>query len=187
MSLSDLIFKVYIFLFSTVYIKIVFCCLINYKDNCFFFVSIKLIVIIHFRVKMSVNNINTDNNGQEKSLPESTVHSVPQNLTTIQSVQNIQSIQNSVVTGSIPTIQTVSQAVTAPTPTIIGKSISLDLNSSKILMKPAITSNIVASDSNKIINTQVYYLFCKIFKIFVSLLIMILLMFYSLFLVLLLK
>lgn len=89
---------------------------------------------------MSANNSLTDG-GQDKALPETTMQTVPQNLTTIQSIQTVQgmSIQG-------------AQAVTGQTATLVGKSISLELNS-KLLMKPSIPANIVTSSENNKIGT----------------------------------
>ncbi|XP_014210269.1 histone deacetylase complex subunit SAP130-like isoform X2 [Copidosoma floridanum] len=110
---------------------------------------------------MSANNSSADNNsGKEKSVSEATTtvqQTVAQNLTTIQNlqtvpnIQNIQNVQNA-VSGSMQSIQT-AQTVAGQTASLVGKSISLDLNSSKLLMKPAIASNIVTSENSKIVNT----------------------------------
>lgn len=101
---------------------------------------------------MSGNNSVSDG-GQDKSAPETTVQTVPQNLTTIQSIQTVQGVQT-VVPSSIQSIQA-AQAVTGQGTTLVGKSISLELNpqTSKILMKQPIGSSIAGSADSKITST----------------------------------
>ncbi|XP_003427527.1 histone deacetylase complex subunit SAP130 isoform X2 [Nasonia vitripennis] len=90
---------------------------------------------------MSANNSGGDG-GQDKAQPETNVQTVPQNLTTIQSIQNV-------VSSGISSIQT-AQAVMGQAGTLVGKSISLELNP-KLIMKPSIPSSIgSSSESNKI-------------------------------------
>ena len=75
----------------------------------------------------------------EKPLPQLTLQTVPQNLTTIQAVQssNTQNIQN-VVTSNLQNIQTI------PGSAIVGK---------QLILKSPISPNIVSSvDNNKITN-----------------------------------
>ncbi|XP_011686652.1 PREDICTED: histone deacetylase complex subunit SAP130-A isoform X2 [Wasmannia auropunctata] len=91
--------------------------------------------------------------GDKRLPPETTVQTVAQNLTTMQ--QNVQSVQ-SVVQSSIPSIQ--------PTPTIVGsvgtpgslvgKSVSLDINPKLSLMKPVVPSGATSSaEASKITTT----------------------------------
>ncbi|OXU23211.1 hypothetical protein TSAR_006748 [Trichomalopsis sarcophagae] len=90
---------------------------------------------------MSANNSGGDG-GQDKAQPETNVQTVPQNLTTIQSIQNV-------VSSGISSIHT-AQAVMGQAGTLVGKSISLELNP-KLIMKPSIPSSIgSSSESNKI-------------------------------------
>jgi hypothetical protein len=99
---------------------------------------------------MSANNNATDS-GQEKVLAETTVQTVPQNLTTIQNIQAVQSIQGVQNVSNIQSIQA-AQAVAGQT-TALGKSISLELNS-KLLLKPSIPANISTSSENSKITTS---------------------------------
>ncbi|KAJ8673375.1 hypothetical protein QAD02_004637 [Eretmocerus hayati] len=94
-------------------------------------------------------NTSTMESSKDKIMSETTVQTVPQNLTTIQSIQTVQSMQSThnAVTSSIQATQVSAQS-------LVGKSISLDLNSSKLLMKQSIPSNIVTSDSGKLTTSQ---------------------------------
>lgn len=117
---------------------------------------------------MSANNSGGDG-GQDKAVPETTLQTIPQNLTTIQNIQTVQSIQTiqsvqNVASSGIPSIQT-TQTVMAQAGTLVGKSISLELNP-KLIMKPSIPSSIgSASENNKITTGTVctflkYWLLC---------------------------
>ncbi|XP_057337772.1 mucin-2 [Microplitis mediator] len=83
--------------------------------------------------------MNTTNPGEgsgEKRLPETSGQSVPHNLTTIQNVQGLQTVQN-IVQSTVPTIQS-TQNVVNTSAAIVGKSISLDLNQKLSLMKSVV-------------------------------------------------
>lgn len=92
---------------------------------------------------------NTSESGQEKNLPKPTVQTLPQNLTAIQSLPTVQTVQSGTSSG-LQNIQT-AQAVTGQA-TLVGKSIALELNSSKILVKASGSSNINISDNSRITN-----------------------------------
>ncbi|XP_015604837.1 histone deacetylase complex subunit SAP130-A isoform X2 [Cephus cinctus] len=76
-----------------------------------------------------------DGNG-EKRPPKSVVQTVAQNLTTIQNIQTVQTVQN-VAQSSVQNIQPTQTVVgSVGTPTgLVGKSVSLELNSKLSLMK----------------------------------------------------
>lgn len=99
-------------------------------------------------------NVNTNTGeGGDKRLPEATVQTIAQNLTTIQTVQSSQNV----IQSNIQTIQS-TQAIIGNVgqsgTTLVGKSVSLDLNQKLSLAKPGIPSNIVSStDSNKLTAT----------------------------------
>ncbi|XP_011882331.1 PREDICTED: histone deacetylase complex subunit SAP130-like isoform X2 [Vollenhovia emeryi] len=101
--------------------------------------------------------------GGDKRLPETTVQTVAQNLTTmqqsVQSVQSVPSVQSvqSVVQSSIQSIQPTQTIVGAPigAPScLVGKSVSLDMNPKLSLMKPVIPSGTASSaETSKITTT----------------------------------
>lgn len=99
---------------------------------------------------MSAKN-NSSEGGQDKSLPKTTVQTLPQNITAIQSLPTVQSMQNvqSGASGSLQNIQT-AQTITGQA-TVLGKSISLELNP-KLLVKTSGSTNIGISDNSKITN-----------------------------------
>lgn len=98
-------------------------------------------------------NVSTNSGeGGDKRLPEGTVQTIAQNLTTIQTVQGTQNV----IQGNIQTIQSTQAIIgnVGQSGTLVGKSVSLDLNQKLSLAKPVIPSNIVSStDSNKLTST----------------------------------
>ncbi|XP_033216137.1 histone deacetylase complex subunit SAP130-A [Belonocnema kinseyi] len=95
---------------------------------------------------------NPGDGGGDKRLPEASIQTIPQNLTTIQTVQSAQNmIQSNIQT--IQSTQGVVGAVGQPG-TLVGKSVSLELNPKLSLSKPGMPSNIVSStDSSKLTAT----------------------------------
>ncbi|XP_053972345.1 histone deacetylase complex subunit SAP130 [Hylaeus volcanicus] len=90
--------------------------------------------------------------GGDKRVPETTVQSIAQNLTTIQSIQNVQSVVQSNIQ-NIQSTQTIVGSVGTPT-NLIGKSISMDTNPKLPLMKPVVPSGTTStSETNKITTT----------------------------------
>lgn len=90
--------------------------------------------------------------GGDKRLPEATVQSIAQNLTTLQSMQNVQSVVQSNIQ-SIQSTQTIVGSV-GPATNLIGKSISMDTNPKLPLMKPVVPSGATStSETNKITTT----------------------------------
>jgi len=102
----------------------------------------------------------------DKRVSETTVQTVAQNLTTIQStqcVQNVQSVQNvqniqSVVQSNVQNIQPtpiqptiVGTVVTSNS--LMGKSVSLDMNPKLSLMKPVVASATSSTETSKIATT----------------------------------
>lgn len=91
--------------------------------------------------------ISTVSSGGDKRLPETTVQTMAQNLTTMQqNVQSVQSVQ-SVVQSNIPSIQptqTIVGSVGTPS-SLVGKSVSLDMNPKLSLMKPVVPSGSTSS------------------------------------------
>ena len=108
---------------------------------------------------MSGNNTGQEGS-QDKGVPETTIQTIPQNLTTIQSIQTVQSIQSvqNAVSSGIQNIQT-AQTVTGQAATLVGKSISLELNS-KLLMKQSIPSSIGTSSDNSKMTTSTVCIPC---------------------------
>lgn len=106
---------------------------------------------------MSAKN-NTPEGGQEKNLPKTTVQTIPQNLTAIQSLPTVQNIQN-VQSGTSSTLQGIqtAPAVTGQA-TLVGKSISLELNP-KLLVKSSGSTSIGIADSSKIASAVSFILF----------------------------
>ncbi|KAK0091527.1 hypothetical protein PV326_003076 [Microctonus aethiopoides] len=97
-------------------------------------------------------NINTLDSTGEKRIAETSVQNISHNLTTIQSIQGIQNI----VQSNAQTIQSPQSIVStiAPTSTIVGKSISLDLNPKLSLMKSVVQTGPASTvDANKITTT----------------------------------
>ncbi|KAG5316838.1 SP130 deacetylase, partial [Acromyrmex insinuator] len=98
--------------------------------------------------------ISTVSSGGDKHLPETTVQTVAQNLTTMQ--QNVQSVQNmqSMVQSNIPSIQPTQTIVGSMTPSgLVGKSVSLDMNPKLSLMKPVVPSGATSSTETSKITT----------------------------------
>ncbi|XP_025991059.1 histone deacetylase complex subunit SAP130-A isoform X2 [Solenopsis invicta] len=88
----------------------------------------------------------------DKRLPETTVQTVAQNLTTMQqNVQSVQSVQ-SVVQSSIQSIQP-TQTIVGPPSSLVGKSVSLDMNPKLSLMKPVVPSGTTSSTETSKITT----------------------------------
>lgn len=98
--------------------------------------------------------MSTVSSGGDKRLPETTVQTVAQNLTTMQ--QNVQSVQ-SVVQSSIQSIQPTQTIVgSVGTPgNLVGKSVSLDMNPKLSLMKPVVPSCATSSTETSKITTTV--------------------------------
>ncbi|XP_051174403.1 histone deacetylase complex subunit SAP130-A [Leptopilina boulardi] len=98
-------------------------------------------------------NVNTNSGeGSDKRQPEATVQTIAQNLTTIQTVQSTQNV----IQSNIQTIQSTQAIIgnVGQSGTIVGKSVSLDLNQKLSIAKTGIPSNIVSStDSNKLTTT----------------------------------
>ncbi|XP_014598513.1 PREDICTED: histone deacetylase complex subunit SAP130 [Polistes canadensis] len=100
-------------------------------------------------------NLSSTDGGGDKRLPENTVQTLAQNLTTMQNIQSIQNVQ-SVVQSNIQSIQPMQTIVgTVGTPTsLVGKSVSLDINPKLSLMKPVIPSGATSNaETNKITTT----------------------------------
>ncbi|XP_018352917.1 PREDICTED: histone deacetylase complex subunit SAP130-A isoform X3 [Trachymyrmex septentrionalis] len=98
--------------------------------------------------------ISTVSSGGDKRLPETTVQTVAQNLTTMQ--QNVQSVQNvqSMVQSNVPNIQPTQTIVGSMTPSgLVGKSVSLDMNPKLSLMKPVVPSGATPSTETSKITT----------------------------------
>ncbi|KAG5317961.1 SP130 deacetylase, partial [Acromyrmex heyeri] len=98
--------------------------------------------------------ISTVSSGGDKHLPETTVQTVAQNLTTMQ--QNVQNVQNmqSMVQSNIPSIQPTQTIVGSMTPSgLVGKSVSLDMNPKLSLMKPVVPSGATSSTETSKITT----------------------------------
>lgn len=87
--------------------------------------------------------------GGDKRVPETTVQSIVQNLTTISSMQNVQSI----VQSNIQSTQPIVGSVGTPT-SLVGKSMSMDTNPKLPVMKPVVPSGTTStSETNKITTT----------------------------------
>jgi len=101
--------------------------------------------------------INTVSSSGDKRLPpETTMQTVAQNLTTMQqNVQNVQNVQ-SVVQSNISNIQpTIVGSVGTPG-SLVGKSVSLDVNQKlSQLIKPVIPSGATSSTETSKITTTV--------------------------------
>ncbi|XP_076635623.1 uncharacterized protein LOC143348844 isoform X3 [Colletes latitarsis] len=96
--------------------------------------------------------INSVESGGDKRVPETTVQSIAQNLTTIQSMQNVQSVVQSNIQ-NIQSTQSIAGSVVTPT-NLVGKSISMDTNPKLSLMKPVVPSGTTStSETNKITTT----------------------------------
>jgi len=105
--------------------------------------------------------ISTVSSGGDKRLPETTVQTVAQNLTTMQ--QNVQSVQNvqSMVQSNVPNIQPTQTIVGSMTPSgLVGKSVSLDMNPKLSLMKPVVPSGATPSTETSKITTTVILALC---------------------------
>ncbi|XP_018053811.1 PREDICTED: histone deacetylase complex subunit SAP130-A-like isoform X2 [Atta colombica] len=98
--------------------------------------------------------ISTVSSGSDKHLPETTVQTVAQNLTTMQqNVQNVQNVQ-SMVQSNISNIQPTQTIVGSMTPSgLVGKSVSLDMNPKLSLMKPVVPSGTTSSTETSKITT----------------------------------
>lgn len=91
------------------------------------------------------------NSGGDKRLLETTV----QTVTTMQNAPNVQNVQ-SVVQSSIQSIQPTQTIVgSVGTPSLIGKSVSLDMNPKLSLMKPVVPSGTTSSAETSKITTTV--------------------------------
>lgn len=96
------------------------------------------------------------NSGSDKRLLETNVQTVAQNLTTMQNVPNVQSVQ-SVVQSSIQNIQPTQTIVgSVGTPSLVGKSVSLDMNPKLSLMKPVVPSGTTSSIETSKITTVIF-------------------------------
>ncbi|XP_012150856.2 uncharacterized protein LOC100882641 isoform X2 [Megachile rotundata] len=90
--------------------------------------------------------------GGDKHTSETTVQSIVQNLTTMQNMQNAQSVVQSNIQ-SIQSTQTIVGSVGTST-SLVGKSMSMDTNSKLPLMKPVVPSGTTStSETNKITTT----------------------------------
>lgn len=90
--------------------------------------------------------------GGDKRLPEASVQSIAQNLTTLQSMQNVQSVVQSNIQ-SIQSTQTIVGSIGAPA-SLVAKSMSMDTNTKLPLMKPVVPSGTAStSEPNKITTT----------------------------------
>ncbi|XP_033356488.1 histone deacetylase complex subunit SAP130-A-like isoform X2 [Bombus vosnesenskii] len=91
--------------------------------------------------------------GGDKHLPETTVQSIAQNLTTMQSIQNVQSVVQSNIQ-NIQSTQTIVGSVGGTSTSLIGKSMSMDTNSKLPVMKPVVPCGTTStSETNKITTT----------------------------------
>lgn len=98
--------------------------------------------------------------GGDKHLPETTVQSIAQNLTTMQSIQNVQSVVQSNIQ-NIQSTQTIVGSVGGTSTSLIGKSMSMDTNSKLPVMKPVVPCGTTStSETNKITTTveRTFYL-----------------------------
>ncbi|XP_033331640.2 uncharacterized protein LOC117223475 isoform X2 [Megalopta genalis] len=96
--------------------------------------------------------INSVESGGDKRLPETSMQNVAQNLTTMQSVQNVQSVVQSNIQ-NIQSTQTIVGSIGTPS-NHVGKSISMDTNPKLPLMKPMVPSGTSSTpESNKITTT----------------------------------
>lgn len=97
--------------------------------------------------------------GGDKHLSETTVQSIVQNLTTMQNMQNAQSVVHSNIQ-SIQSTQTIVGSVGTST-NLVGKSMSMDTNPKLPLMKPVVPSGTTStSETNKITTTVKNILYC---------------------------
>ncbi|XP_076238834.1 uncharacterized protein LOC143181963 [Calliopsis andreniformis] len=100
---------------------------------------------------MNTTLSSVDSSG-DKRLPETTVQSIAQNLTTLQSMQNVQSVVQSNIQ-SIQSGQTIVGSV-GTSANLVGKSMSMDTNPKLPLMKPVVPSGTTStSETNKITTT----------------------------------
>ncbi|XP_066601843.1 histone deacetylase complex subunit SAP130-A-like isoform X2 [Prorops nasuta] len=93
--------------------------------------------------------------GGDKRLPETSVQTVAQNLTTIQNIQSMQNVQ-SIMQSSVQTIQPTQTIVgsVGSSNSLVGKSVSLDINPKLSLMKPVAPSGTASTaDTSKITTT----------------------------------
>ncbi|XP_076282500.1 uncharacterized protein LOC143209991 isoform X1 [Lasioglossum baleicum] len=96
--------------------------------------------------------ISSVESGGDKRLPETSMQNVAQNLTTMQSAQNVQSVVQSNIQ-NIQSTQTIVGSIGTPS-NHVGKSISMDTNPKLPLMKPVVPSGTTStSESNKITTT----------------------------------
>ena len=97
-------------------------------------------------------NTNPSDSGGEKRTPESTSQKIPHTLTTIQTVQSGQNVIQSNIQ-SIQSTQGVVGTVGQPG-SLVGKSVSLEVNQKLALAKSSVPSNIVSStDASKLTAT----------------------------------
>lgn len=99
-------------------------------------------------------NVNTMDGDGEKRLPETSISMPAHSLATIQNLQTVQNVQN-IVQSNIQTIQPAQSVIgsVSTTNTLVGKSVSLDLNPKLSLMKPVVHSGITSAETNKITTT----------------------------------
>lgn len=97
--------------------------------------------------------INSVESGGDKRISETTVQSVAQNLTTMQSTQNVQSVVQSNIQ-NIQSTQTIVGSIGTPS-NHIGKSIPMDTNPKLPLMKPVVPSGTTSTLENNKITTTV--------------------------------
>lgn len=103
-----------------------------------------------------MNTLSTVSGGGDKRLPETTVQTVAQNLTTMQNVQSVQQNVQSVVQSGIQNIQPIQTIVgsVGTSGSLVGKSVSLDMNPKLSLMKPVTPSGATSSvETSKITTT----------------------------------
>lgn len=107
--------------------------------------------------------LNSVESSGDKHLPETTVQSIAQNLTTMQSIQNAQSVVQSNIQ-NIQSTQTIVGSVGTST-NLVGKSMSMDTNSKLPVMKPVVPSGTTStSETNKITTTVKMIFLYLIFK-----------------------
>ncbi|XP_017791180.1 PREDICTED: histone deacetylase complex subunit SAP130-A [Habropoda laboriosa] len=96
--------------------------------------------------------LSTGDSGGDKRLPETAVQNIAQNLTTMQNMQNVQSVVQSNMQ-NIQSTQTIVGSVGTST-SLVGKSMSMDTNPKLPLMKPVVPSGTTStSETNKITTT----------------------------------
>lgn len=125
----------------------------------------KIVKNSNFRTTDMNTTLSSVESGGDKHLPETTVQSIAQNLTTMQSIQNVQSVVQSNIQ-NIQSTQTIVGSVGAPT-NLVGKTMSMDTNSKLPVMKPVVPSGTTStSETNKITTTVKEKIFFKYIILF---------------------